>query len=197
MTASLLAMVAAAAPALTSATSSKPVPWSCKAIKQPVLDRSASAHATPIAYEDLYFGPLRAIEAYGREHPSAWADLYIDHSPRGHGDPIFIHVLLAKDVDRHARAIRKLVPHPRAVIFSRAAVSKAQLHETAHQIGREQFGDAPSPDFGAEAVVLAEDPSKNRLEIGLRDYKPSAARAMHDRYGPRVCVYLRDINPYF
>jgi hypothetical protein len=193
----ILSLAGASAPSLASPPPSKPVPWACKAIEQPVLDRSASAHATPIKYDDLYFGPLHAIEGYGRAHPEAWADLYIDHSPQGSGDPIFIHVLLTKDVDHHARAMRKLVPHPRAVIFSRAAATKDELRRTAGQIEREQFADVPSPDFGAEAVDLFEDPSKNRLEIGLRDYKASAAEAMHERYGPRVCVSLRDMHPSF
>ncbi len=171
--------------------------WACDQLKQPKLDDQASRHAEPIPYKAP--GWLdRLIGRYAERHRNAWAGFYFDTSPEGKGNPVYFHFLFSQEVLRHARTIRRGAKIPKALRFSRAPMSLRELNAVAQRISREQFDqDPPDPYLGGTAIELAEEEPTNALEIGLEDYTGEAAAAFHERYGPRVCVKLRDAEPYY
>lgn len=169
-------------------------PWACDQLEQPTLDRQASRHAKPIPYKDPGW-LFRLIGRYAPRHRGAWAGFYFDTSPEG--NPVYFHFLFDQDVLRHARAIRRGAKIPSALRFSKAPVSLRELGAISQRIGREQFDqDPPDPYLGGTASYLGEDEPTNSLDVGLEDYTREAAAAFHERYGPRVCVKLRDAEPF-
>jgi hypothetical protein len=170
-------------------------PWACDRLEQPKLDRQASRRAEPIPYKDPGW-LFRLIGAYAARHQTDWAGFFFDTSPKGKGNPVYFHALFTEDVLKHARAIRHRAKIPSAFRFSRAPVSLRELKAVAQRIGREQFDhEPPEPYLGATAIFVGYDEPTNSVIVGLEDYSADAARAFHERYGPRVCVKLRDAEP--
>ena len=169
--------------------------WACDQVEPPKLDAVASRMAEPIPYKDPGW-LFRLAGAFARKHPNAWGSFYFDHSPKGKGDPIYFHVLLTKDVLRHARTIRARAKIPSAFRFSKVELSARELGDLANEVAREQFDQRPPEAYlGYPLIYVAHDESENNVSVGLEDYSPRGARALKEEYGPRFCVQIGDAEP--
>ncbi len=180
---------------MSSGESGARPPWACDQVEPPKLDDVASRKAEPIPYRAPGW-LFRLIGSFAREHPNAWGSFFFDHSPEGKGDPIYFHVLLTKDVRRHARAIRAEAKIPSAFRFSKVELSAIELRDLARQVSREQFDQRPPEAYlGYPLVYVERDESENSVRVGLEDYSPKAARALKREYGRRFCVQIGDAQP--
>lgn len=188
-------LIVASLMSTSQAESGSRPPWACDQLEPPTLDEVASRKADPIPYEDPGW-LFRLTGAFAREHPNAWGNFYFDHSPKGKGDPIYFHVLLTKDVRRHAREIRAQAKKPSAFRFSRVGLSSRELRDLAREVTREQFDQKPPEAYlGYPLIYVAYDESENNVSVGLEDYSPEAASALQQEYGPRFCVQIGDAQP--
>ena len=101
-----------------------------------------------------------------------------------------MRALFTKNLEKHARTLRRLPPESNNLQLFRARWTRRSLLRLQYQ--RIDLGNRHSlaHRLGVSETGFADD--KNVVELGLRHYRVWKARKLHQRYGPKVCVFRYD-----
>jgi len=123
-----------------------------------------------------------AIDEYGAQHATEYAELYID--PQA-----IVHVGFTANQAQHLAAIRALFAFPDRVEVFTAQRNRAQLQDL---IDRIEADDAALHAEGIDVNVVSEAVETNDVEVGVSQPTAAIQQSLTARYGPGVRAVQED-----
>jgi len=135
-----------------------------------------------------------AIRAYGYDHADSYAGVYVHHPNGRLRGPVTLRALFTRNLQKHARALRRVMPNSHNLQLMRASRPRRSLKMLQRRIDQAQARSRSlAHRLGVTEVGFLDD--KNVIELGLHRYRARNARALHHRYGSRICVHRHDVPP--